>query len=307
MPKTTQVNPGFRWCFTLNNYTEAEYQALLTYFKEDMMTKYIVGKEVGEQGTPHLQGYVKFGKRCRPITACRVALNEAGKNKIHWEAARGSEMENYTYCSKEGDFVTNMMKPLELKLIDNLYPWQKEVEDIVKAEPDDRTIHWIWDPEGNTGKSQLCKYLSAKWNSMLLNGKQNDILYMCAQHEAQAYLFDLTRAQQDYVQYHSMEILKNGCYMTGKYEGDKVLRHSPHIFVFANFPPKMSALSADRWSIAEIRNKALCWKWGPKAGGAAGPAVPPTQPHEIDYSPNSDELELMHRQEEEFFDQEDYI
>ena len=47
--------------FTLNNYTDVEYDRIV-YFCSDK--KYsIIGKEVGQNGTPHLQGYCSLGRR----------------------------------------------------------------------------------------------------------------------------------------------------------------------------------------------------------------------------------------------------
>lgn len=56
---------GKYWCFTLNNYTELEVQKLTALSYPDEIKYIVFGKEVGESGTPHLQGYVEFGKRVR--------------------------------------------------------------------------------------------------------------------------------------------------------------------------------------------------------------------------------------------------
>lgn len=67
----------------------------------------VVGREVGESGTPHLQGYMQFR---HPITfsALKRVLP-----KMHIERARGSGRDNLTYCSKEGDFFEIGELPIE--------------------------------------------------------------------------------------------------------------------------------------------------------------------------------------------------
>ena len=44
------------WCFTLNNYNEEEEVRALALPEE--VSYGVVGKEVGESGTPHFQGYL---------------------------------------------------------------------------------------------------------------------------------------------------------------------------------------------------------------------------------------------------------
>lgn len=83
------------WCFTVNNYSEEEYQSLL-----NADCKYIIiGKEVGEEEkTEHLQGYVQF-KNAKTLGGVKKINGRA-----HWEQAKGNAQQNYDYCSKGGKF-----------------------------------------------------------------------------------------------------------------------------------------------------------------------------------------------------------
>ncbi len=108
----TRVNPAKAWCFTLNNYTENEFGALVRKFSV-LYEKYyfIVGKEIGANGTPHLQGYIeKRDGRFRPLPC--FAVERDGKNAMHFERAKGNRKQNYKYCSKDGDYTTNIPKPV---------------------------------------------------------------------------------------------------------------------------------------------------------------------------------------------------
>ena len=85
---------GKFWCFTLNNYSDEEYNKLVNFNCNYL----IVGKEVGGSGTPHLQGYMEF-KTNQRLTALKK-INE----KIHWEQRKGTPEEASDYCKKDKDF-----------------------------------------------------------------------------------------------------------------------------------------------------------------------------------------------------------
>jgi hypothetical protein len=52
-------NGARKWCFTLNNYTDEDMLMLSTLFPDTV--KYLIyGREVGANGTPHLQGLFGF-------------------------------------------------------------------------------------------------------------------------------------------------------------------------------------------------------------------------------------------------------
>lgn len=90
-----------RWCYTLNNYTDEERQTLVDYPN----VYHVVGKEVGENGTPHLQGYFVFK------TAKRLAAMKKVSSRAHWEVAKGSTDANFVYCTKDGDFGEYGIRP----------------------------------------------------------------------------------------------------------------------------------------------------------------------------------------------------
>ena len=92
-----------RWCFTLNNYTESDLQRIKESLTEDEVTYAVVGKETGKQGTKHLQGFVNFKRKIR---LNQVKMFVTGR--AHLEKAKGSDIQNKTYCTKEGDVLLDV-------------------------------------------------------------------------------------------------------------------------------------------------------------------------------------------------------
>ncbi len=80
------------WCFTINNYTDADYP------KPSLFVYLVIGKEVGEKGTPHLQGFCSFATKKRAKAVSRVLPRAyLGKMATTVEAC-------VKYCKKDGDF-----------------------------------------------------------------------------------------------------------------------------------------------------------------------------------------------------------
>lgn len=90
------------FCFTLNNYTDADVELV-----KGWDCKYLIfGKEKGEAGTPHLQGYVSFANG-KTLSALKKFSARA-----HWEIARGTPKQASEYCEKEGDVFEKGTRPL---------------------------------------------------------------------------------------------------------------------------------------------------------------------------------------------------
>lgn len=83
---------GRRFCFTWNNPDGVPMRVTFG----PRCTYLLYGEEVGENGTPHLQGYVEFDSPVRPSVLMN-ALPQA-----HFENARGTVQQNRTYCMKGG-------------------------------------------------------------------------------------------------------------------------------------------------------------------------------------------------------------
>jgi predicted small secreted protein len=95
--KNAAMSRGKNWCFTLNNWNDEDYERLTHLVEKDECVYIIFGKEVGESGTPHLQGFIAFSKR--------VYLTDVKKrisNTAHFELAR-MVPEAIEYCKKDGD------------------------------------------------------------------------------------------------------------------------------------------------------------------------------------------------------------
>lgn len=91
------------WCFTINNPTLAESNALKTLGETELEKSnidYLVyGRETGECGTPHLQGYIHC-KSQRPFSTIKKFVGD----RAHIEGANGTPAQNRTYCTKDDDF-----------------------------------------------------------------------------------------------------------------------------------------------------------------------------------------------------------
>lgn len=95
------------WCFTLNNPTTSEEQELVAMFEAHEQGRYLVYQlELGESGTPHLQGYIEF---TRPWRFNRV--KNLISDRCHLEPRRGTRTEARDYCMKED---TRISGPVEL-------------------------------------------------------------------------------------------------------------------------------------------------------------------------------------------------
>lgn len=267
---------------TLNNYTEEDYEDLINHKHIGYI---IIGREIGEKGTKHLQMYFQLKEKKR-LPWVKKHIN----NKMHIEQSRGTPDDNVKYCSKDNDFkergiitkqgsntiqiyeqiqeCDNWGDVLKIEGIDRRMPyarevfaskkikkqpeikprkWQQKILDILKEEPDDRTIVWIYDETGGRGKTYLCKYLMSNHDAFYCSpSKGTDILH--AYNNQRIILYDIPRCVDDqYINWGTIEKLKDGILFSGKFNSTTKYRtHNAHIIIFSNNEPPEGKFSRDR-------------------------------------------------------------
>jgi len=249
------------YCFTLNNYSEEEYQSIKCWAQKNCIA-WIIGKEVGsESKISHLQGYLAF-KNPTDFNSIKAVAQKA-----HIEKAKGKKEDNFKYCSKDGNYEQENMKSNQDSIKDEILKqynnvvwkdWQQNIIDITNSEADNRTINWVFDPIGNNGKTFLRKYLSLTKKCIICDGKKDNVLNQlkvkCIDNNERIniIIMDVPRHNKDYINYGLLEQLKDGHVYSGKYEGGEIWLNNIHVIVFSNEYPDVSKFSEDRWNIIEI-------------------------------------------------------
>lgn len=251
-----------QYCFTYNNYTVENVNKL----KHTLNTlgKWIFGYEVGASGTPHLQGYINLNSK----KTLQSLKNHIGIDAIHYEKCKGSQKQNVDYCSKEGNYESNFVPQPFIQEIEKLYDWQIDINNILNQEPDNRSLYYFFESEGCKGKTTYQKYVFTHFKKcIVLSGKGSDmkngiVTYLDKNNELpQIVLINIPRESFDFVSWTGIEEVKDMFFYSGKYEGGMICGKCPHVLIFANEPPPIKKVSADRWKVFElIDNELKPWK-----------------------------------------------
>ena len=71
--------------------------------------------------------------------------------RIHFESCKGSEKQNITYCTKDGNWFSNFYsEPEKLEIIEEFAPWMTELTSILQNKANKRHVYWIHEPIGGS-------------------------------------------------------------------------------------------------------------------------------------------------------------
>lgn len=244
------------------------------------VTKAVVSKEFGKNKIhPHWQVYFETSERFRMKAHVEAFL---GHENFHLERAFSTEQANVRYvfgvdksyeigwiAYKKNITVPRDYNPQAFKFWKNfkLRDWQAELLPfLIKENVDDREIVYIFDKNGNTGKTKLAEYLHIFHAAVITGGKSTDMKHAISRWNEitskypMIIIVDICRSENE-TDFVGIESIKNGLFFSGKY--DSHMLHSvnkANVVVFSNFPPQKEYLSSDRWKVGEIVNNKIDWK-----------------------------------------------
>lgn len=270
------------WILTINNPTDEDWQQLDELNLDEKVKDLIAQDEIGKEGTEHIQMFINWNnartfnsmKKLFPkahiefvkdfIKAAEYCMKEEsrnplGKNIKKIESKTLLKLAHGTMEQTHSTIVNGTRDPLEEK---EPYNWQKEIIELVEQDPDERTIHWYWDSKGCSGKTTLAKHLVINNDDILFcTGSAKDVKYMVStwinnnkyERHPHMIIFNFVRSfEKDYISYQAIEEVKDGIFMSSKYESNMIVYNPPHVICFSNSPPNIEKLSKDRWNIKEI-------------------------------------------------------
>lgn len=266
--ETQARNQHINWCFTFNNYALNDLTDLEIVLKE-LCKCYAFKKEVGKEGTPHLQGFLTLLKK----TTLAGLKKHNILSTLHFEVRKGSEIENILYVCKEETAVDNVIyqygfvKELHivksLNVIKELRPFQQDIVNLLRLK-DDRTIHWIYDSKGNAGKTSIMKYIHHHYYAICCSsGKDSDIYNLFWNYigkdeknvlllnNLDCFIYNVGR-NHTFKQYAALENIKDGFICNSKFECGVMNFNSPVVIVLSNHLPDYGAMTGDRWNVITL-------------------------------------------------------
>lgn len=242
-----RVPASKNWFLTWNNYPEEQVAPFIELCR-GLCEKFVVEREIGESGTPHLQGKMTLKKKGRPIE-----LFNCISNKIHWE--KSAVWKGHEYCAKDSlttDIDVNIwFGGFEPVLAPKIWGWQQDLVDRI-PNMQERKIYWYWEPDGKVGKTDLCRYLVIKHKALVVGGKATDMKCAIASLKEKPRIILVNIVRDGTVSYGGLEAVSDGLFFSPKYESGMVIFNKPKIIVFSNEEPDTERWSKDRYDVCKI-------------------------------------------------------
>lgn len=281
------------WDFTLNQDQKGDIlePEKVTARLQEKCKRWGCQLEMSNQtGYIHYQGRVSLKDKQRLSTVGDHLL--PGWSGVHFSrtskaCASGDNFYNYVmkldtcvagpWCDKDPEFEEWpedwLPEPLENR------PWQDFITNSLTDRANRRTINFVWDPTGGSGKSTLYAMARKKiGNRAFRLDTHLPVREMCLSFtnyilempkkirltKATAIFVDMPRSGiEDKKLWYTLELIKSGEMTETRYSTKRVTFMKPHIWVFANWKPELKALTRDRWNLYKMINGDMI-VWNPQ-------------------------------------------
>lgn len=262
---------GRNWCYTLNNYSEAE----VNYLHEFECKYHIFGYEIAPMTeTPHIQGYIEFKEPIRFSQITKLIP------RAHIELRKGTAEEAIKYCKKDGKYVETGKAPVgqgtrsDLAIVaekvikgtfdpcdhpETFIKYHKGIEKLSEAVTKHRTepprVYWFWGLAG-TGKTRsavdVCgiPFTYIKDGTIWWNG-----------YDATTHRSIVIDDFDGHWQFRDLLRLLDRYPYQGQYKGGYVKINSEFIIITCEFPPSkfwggndLAQISRRLSEVREIKN-----------------------------------------------------
>lgn len=264
VPRNTKA-VGRNWLLTINNYEPSDLM-LLESIKPQLSKWGWQEEKAPTTGTIHLQVglHFKSNKTFNSLKEMFPRANIQKAKNIHavLNYCRKSETSTGNHKDSSEDknnkWIVAKKDPMEGL---NWHEWQIRVNELLEQEPDNRSIWWLWEPNGGTGKTTFIKHTVMKRKDVIcISGSVKDIMYGITKYiddngRAPKIIFMNIPRSVEHISYNGLEQVKDGIFYNTKYESGMVVFDSPHVIIMANEKPVISKMSLDRWRIIRIDGK----------------------------------------------------
>lgn len=247
------------WFITCNNWTQLTHDNIVGLKN----CQFLFQHEVGELGTPHIQGTLMF-KNARSWDQLRKAIGE-----YYFKPAKNIHA-CLNYCKKvktrvSDNYFTNIPKFMKQTPFQYEFKWWQQLALNYLAAPpvkvDRDRILWIWSAMGSIGKTTFLKWFhrNNRTQFVVSGGRETDCLNAIIQHiethncEPKGVFWLLPRVKGNTISNSALEQIADGFFYSGKYTGGILNTEKPlKVVIIANSPPDKSKQSSDRLRVIQV-------------------------------------------------------
>jgi len=280
------------WCFTLNNYTDLHLSVLDSFPCSYIIYGKEVAPTTGTphlQGYVQLEKKLRLGGLTKLLQANWLVAKGSPDQNITYCSKEGdvytrgtptekgsrSDLEAFKDAVKDGmhsmkrareehseilakypRFANEYIRdhvPIAPLAPHPLRDWQAQLNAQLNLPPSDRTINFVVDLIGNTGKTWFAKYYcNLHEDAQILESAKKADMAHAINTTTRVLFVNCTRTQNEFLNYSFLEAVKDGLVFSPKYESGMKHIVPCHVVVLMNEEPSYTSLSQDRYNIIRI-------------------------------------------------------